>query len=92
MSYRNSSTAKKAPPKTHHDRRDSSKAPATLIRSFKQAYFNANRQEAPFVKYSCGRFYVAGTTGTGLTQDQFSSLITRLQSRAHRGDERPPVE
>ena len=86
MSYRNSSAANRSSPKVNHDRTDASKAPASMIRSFKTAYFEANRQEAPFVRYACGRFYVSGTTGTGLTHDQFSSLIIRLQSRANRGE------
>jgi hypothetical protein len=90
LSYRNSSAFNRPSSVANHDRKDS-KAPATLIRSYKLAYFNANKQEAPFVKYTCGRFYVAGTTGTGMTLDQFSSLIVRLQSRASRsstGEER----
>jgi hypothetical protein len=62
--------------------KDPQQAPTTLINSYKAAFLRANRHEAPSVRYSCGRYYVSGTTGTGMTGDQFSSLVTRLQSRA----------
>ncbi len=84
MNHRNSYAVSRPPAKVSHDRKSTQQAPATLIHSFKAAYLGANKQEAPFVRYACGRFYVAGTTGTGMTHDQFSSLIIRLQSRAGR--------
>lgn len=89
MSPRNAYSLNRSSTNVKHPRKDSLRkdslqAPATLIHSFKEAYLSANKQEAPFVRYACGRFYVAGTTGTGMTHDQFSSLIVRLQSRASR--------
>jgi hypothetical protein len=84
LNHRNSYAVSRPPAKASHDRKNTQQAPATLIHSFKAAYLGANKQEAPFVRYACGRFYVAGTTGTGMTHDQFSSLIIRLQSRAGR--------
>lgn len=86
MNHRNSYAVSRPPAKASHDRKSTQQQapPATLIHSFKAAYLGANKQEAPFVRYACGRFYVAGTTGTGMTHDQFSSLIIRLQSRAGR--------
>jgi hypothetical protein len=83
LSYRKAYSTRSAAD-VKHNRKDSLQAPATLIHSFKTAYLSANKQEAPFVRYACGRFYVAGTTGTGMTHDQFSSLVIRLQSRASR--------
>jgi len=84
LNHRNSYAVSRPPAKVSHDRKNTQQAPATLIHSFKAAYLGANKQEAPFVRYACGRFYVAGTTGTGMTHDQFSSLIIRLQYRAGR--------
>jgi len=87
LNYRNPHGFKRKPDNAKHDRqprKDSQEAPASLINSFKAAYLGANKQEAPSVRYACGRFYVAGTTGTGMTHDQFSNLIIRLRSRAGR--------
>lgn len=78
MNYRNSSFMHKPNPNS----KDPQQAPKTLINSYQAAYLQANRHEAPSVRYFCGRYYVAGTTGTGMTHEQFSSLVTRLQSRA----------
>ncbi len=93
MNHRNSYAFSRPPAKAAgHERKHPQQAPANLIHSFKAAYLGANKQEAPFVRYACGRFYVAGTTGNGMTHDQFSSLIIRLQSRAGRlttSDEQP---
>lgn len=63
-------------------RKDAQQAPKALIDSYKEAYLRANGHEAPPVRYSFGRYYVTGTTGTGMTSDQFSKLAFRLQSRA----------
>jgi hypothetical protein len=93
LNHRNSYAFSRPPAKVNHERKNSHQAPAAnLIHSFKAAYLGANKQEAPFVRYACGRFYVAGTTGTGMTHEQFSSLIFRLHSRAGRlpaGEEQP---
>ncbi len=78
MDYRNRSLMHKHNPKS----KDPQQAPTILINAYKAAFLRANRHEAPSVRYSCGRYYVSGTTGTGMTGDQFSSLVTRLQSRA----------
>jgi hypothetical protein len=84
LNYRNSYAFSRPSGKVNHERKSTQQAPAILINSFKAAYLGANKQEAPFVRYACGRFYVAGTTGNGMTHDQFSSLVIRLQSRAGR--------
>lgn len=63
-------------------RQDAQPAPKALIDSYREAYLRANGHEAPPVRYAFGRYYVAGTTGTGMTSDQFSKLAIRLQSRA----------
>lgn len=85
LNHRNAYAFSRPPAKASHERnKNPQQAPANLIHSFKAAYLGANKQEAPFVRYACGRFYVAGTTGNGMTHDQFSSLIVRLQSRAGR--------